>query len=86
MGPRGPGARDRDGGMVRAPGRRRARGPCGRDARAVAGDPDTFRVGIPLGRLAAPDDVAAAVAFLVSDRARHITMQNIYVDGGGSLR
>ncbi len=55
-------------------------------ARAVAGDPDTFRVGIPLGRLAAPDDVAAAVAFLVSDRARHITMQNIYVDGGGSLR
>ncbi|MEJ3747316.1 2,3-dihydro-2,3-dihydroxybenzoate dehydrogenase [Actinomycetes bacterium KLBMP 9797] len=53
---------------------------------AVAGDPDRFRVGIPLARMARPADVADAVLFLLSDRARHITMQELYVDGGASLR
>ncbi|WP_028477025.1 2,3-dihydro-2,3-dihydroxybenzoate dehydrogenase [Nocardia sp. CNY236] len=53
---------------------------------AIAGDLSVFRVGIPLGRLAEPDDVARLVAFLVSEDARHLTMQNIYVDGGASLR
>ncbi|GAA2998885.1 2,3-dihydro-2,3-dihydroxybenzoate dehydrogenase [Streptosporangium longisporum] len=57
------------------------------DARTVVeGSPATFRVGIPLGRLAAPEDVADAVLFLASDRARHITMQDLYVDGGATLR
>ncbi|GAA5089206.1 2,3-dihydro-2,3-dihydroxybenzoate dehydrogenase [Nocardia iowensis] len=55
-------------------------------AKAVAGDLESFRTGIPLGRIAEPEDVARLVTFLVSDHARHITMQNIYVDGGGSLR
>lgn len=53
--------------------------------RVVAGDLDAFRVGIPLGRLADPADVAAAVLFLASDQARHITMQNLFVDGGATL-
>ncbi|MCP2303729.1 2,3-dihydro-2,3-dihydroxybenzoate dehydrogenase [Actinokineospora globicatena] len=53
--------------------------------RVIAGDPAQFRVGIPLKRIAAPADVADAVVFLVSDRARHITMQNLYVDGGATL-
>jgi 2,3-dihydro-2,3-dihydroxybenzoate dehydrogenase len=44
-----------------------------------------FRVGIPLGRLAEPRDVADAVLFLVSDHARHITMHDLYVDGGAAL-
>ncbi|MEV0675458.1 2,3-dihydro-2,3-dihydroxybenzoate dehydrogenase [Actinosynnema sp. NPDC050436] len=52
----------------------------------IAGSPDRFRVGIPLGRIADPSDIADAVLFLVSDRARHITMQNLYVDGGATLR
>lgn len=56
------------------------------EARTIAGDPATFRAGIPLGRIAAPDDVADAVRFLVSDRARHITMHDLYVDGGATLR
>jgi 2,3-dihydro-2,3-dihydroxybenzoate dehydrogenase len=53
--------------------------------RVIAGVPEEFRVGIPLGRIADPADVADAVLFLVSDRARHITMQNLYVDGGATL-
>jgi 3-oxoacyl-[acyl-carrier protein] reductase len=35
-----------------------------------------------LGRLADPDDIAAAIAFLVSDDARHITGQLLSVSGG----
>lgn len=52
----------------------------------IAGDSARFKVGIPLGRLAEPDDIADAVAFLASERARHITMQTLYVDGGATLR
>ncbi|MFD0886690.1 2,3-dihydro-2,3-dihydroxybenzoate dehydrogenase [Streptosporangium algeriense] len=59
----------------------------GLDRRSVLeGDPATFRVGIPLGRVADPADIADAVTFLASDRARHITMQDLYVDGGATLR
>ena len=37
---------------------------------------------IPLGTLGAPDDIAAAVAFLASPEARYITGQVLAVDGG----
>ncbi|WP_405020645.1 2,3-dihydro-2,3-dihydroxybenzoate dehydrogenase [Kitasatospora sp. NBC_00070] len=56
------------------------------EQRVIDGDPGSYRVGIPLGRIASPDDVAEAVVFLVSDRARHITMHDLYVDGGATLR
>ncbi|MFF1873112.1 2,3-dihydro-2,3-dihydroxybenzoate dehydrogenase [Kitasatospora herbaricolor] len=56
------------------------------EQRVIDGDPATYRVGIPLGRIAAPEDVAEAVAFLAGDRARHITMHDLYVDGGATLR
>ncbi|NAS24770.1 SDR family oxidoreductase [Herbidospora sp. NEAU-GS84] len=52
---------------------------------SVEGAPGAYRVGIPLGRVARPSDVADAVAFLLSDRAAHITMQDLTVDGGASL-
>ncbi|NGN64146.1 2,3-dihydro-2,3-dihydroxybenzoate dehydrogenase [Streptomyces sp. A7024] len=52
----------------------------------IEGDPESYRTGIPLGRIAAPADVAEAVVFLASDRARHITMHDLYVDGGATLR
>lgn len=37
---------------------------------------------IPLGRFGTPDDVAVAVAFLVSPAARYITGHTLSVDGG----
>lgn len=49
------------------------------------GDPKTWRLGIPLRRMAEVEDVADLVLFLLSDRARHITMENIVIDGGATL-
>lgn len=39
-------------------------------------------VQIPLARLGAPEDVAAAVAFLVSPQASYITGETLHVNGG----
>jgi Tropinone reductase 1 len=39
----------------------------------------------PLGRIARPDEIAAAVAFLSMSKASYITGQNIIVDGGMSI-
>lgn len=52
----------------------------------VAGDPEAFKGGIPLGRVADPDDVAGVVAFLLGPDARHVTLQEIVVDGGAAQR
>jgi NAD(P)-dependent dehydrogenase (short-subunit alcohol dehydrogenase family) len=38
--------------------------------------------GVPLGRVADPEEVANAIAFLVSDKASFITGQIVTVDGG----
>jgi 3(or 17)beta-hydroxysteroid dehydrogenase len=37
---------------------------------------------IPIGKLARPEDIAAAVAFLASDESRHMTGTKLIVDGG----
>lgn len=55
------------------------------EAQLVAGDLAAYKVGIPTGRLAEPDDVAAVVAFLASDAARHVNLQDVVVDGGAAL-
>ncbi|MFN2496472.1 MAG: 2,3-dihydro-2,3-dihydroxybenzoate dehydrogenase [Pseudonocardiaceae bacterium] len=52
---------------------------------AIDGSPELYRVGIPLRKLARPEEVAEAVLFLASERASHITMQGLYVDGGAAL-
>jgi 2-hydroxycyclohexanecarboxyl-CoA dehydrogenase len=43
---------------------------------------ESLKRGIPLGRLGAPDDIAGAVAFMVSDDAGFITGQTLSVSGG----
>jgi NAD(P)-dependent dehydrogenase (short-subunit alcohol dehydrogenase family) len=40
------------------------------------------KVGVPLGRMAEPEEVASLVAFLVSPEAKYITGTNYSVDGG----
>ena len=52
----------------------------------IDGTPSAYRTGIPLRKLATPEDIASAVLFLASDQASHITMQNLYVDGGAALQ
>lgn len=58
----------------------------GTEAEFIAGFPDSFKSGIPLGRIAEPDDIAEVVAFVASERARHMTLQEVVVDGGASQR
>jgi NAD(P)-dependent dehydrogenase (short-subunit alcohol dehydrogenase family) len=41
---------------------------------------------IPLGHAGEPEDVAEAVAFVVSDASRHITGQTIHINGGRIMR
>jgi 2,3-dihydro-2,3-dihydroxybenzoate dehydrogenase len=54
--------------------------------RVIAGLPEQFKTGIPLQKLATPEDVAHSVLFLLSDQASHITMTDLYVDGGATMR
>ena len=43
---------------------------------------ESLKRGIPLGRLGVPEDIAGAVAFMVSDDAGFITGQTLSVSGG----
>jgi NAD(P)-dependent dehydrogenase (short-subunit alcohol dehydrogenase family) len=50
----------------------------------IKGDLGTFRLGVPLGRLAFPEDQAGVIGFLLSPLARFLTGQAVNVDGGES--
>lgn len=52
---------------------------------AIASDRERILGEIPLGRVATADDVADAIAFLASDRARHVTGEVLNVNGGSVL-
>ena len=55
------------------------------DDQIIDGNPHDFRLGIPLTRIAEPEDIARVVMFLTSESARNITMQSFTVDGGATL-
>ncbi|MDO5618428.1 SDR family oxidoreductase [Kocuria sp.] len=50
----------------------------------VAGNLATYQPGIPLQRIAAPEDIAPLIGFLLSEGAAHMTLGDIAVDGGAS--
>jgi 3-oxoacyl-[acyl-carrier protein] reductase len=41
--------------------------------------------GVPMGPFGKPDEIAAAIEFLLSDDAGFITGQTLFVDGGASI-
>ena len=51
----------------------------------IAGSLSGYRLGIPLRKVATPYDIVEAILFLLSDRARHITLHDLRVDGGATL-
>jgi 3-oxoacyl-[acyl-carrier protein] reductase len=55
-------------------------------AGAIAGHGiERISSGIPLGRIASPDDIAGPVVFLCSSLARHVTGEIVNVNGGSVL-
>lgn len=59
--------------------------PTDRHAGSSDDEKADYASGVPLGRLGSPEDVAEAVAYLASDRARFVTGQRIAVNGGNTL-
>lgn len=57
-----------------------------RDEAAYSAGIERFAQRIPLRRIGQPEDVAAAVAFLASDDAKHVTGVDWLIDGGQTLQ
>ena len=56
-----------------------------RALREEPGFMETVTKATPLRRIAEPEDVAAAIAFMASEGARHVTGQTLVVDGGQTI-
>lgn len=53
--------------------------------RHAGADTSAYEAQVPLGRMGVPDDVAGAVAYLLSDAAAFVTGQTLTVNGGHVL-
>ncbi|CAG7594799.1 2,3-dihydro-2,3-dihydroxybenzoate dehydrogenase [Paenibacillus solanacearum] len=51
----------------------------------IDGSLPAYRTGIPLRKLATPEDIADGVLYLASERASHLTMHDLRIDGGATL-
>lgn len=57
-----------------------------RQMRPVGSEAETRTLqDIPMGRFAEPDEIAAAIAFLLSEDAGFITGHTLFIDGGASI-
>jgi hypothetical protein len=66
-------------GPVKTPGLVELAGP---DAAQQQGLLDYMATQVPIGRVADPDEIAKAVAFLASDDSSFVTGAEFFVDGG----
>jgi 3-oxoacyl-[acyl-carrier protein] reductase len=46
---------------------------------------DAIIAGVPMGRMAEPDDIAKVAVFLASDDSGFVTGQNVAVNGGSAF-
>jgi 3-oxoacyl-[acyl-carrier protein] reductase len=44
-----------------------------------------YLAAVPMGRFARPDQIAAAIAFFLSEEASFVTSQTLFVDGDASV-
>ena len=51
----------------------------------AVGSPEAFRPPIPAGRVARPEAIAGAVAYLLSPASTHVAMHDLQVDGGETI-
>ncbi|BCE01316.1 SDR family oxidoreductase [Marinicellulosiphila megalodicopiae] len=49
------------------------------------GSLEQFRLGVPLNKMATPEDIANSIVYLLSEQALQITMHDLVVDGGATL-
>ncbi len=61
------------------------RTPMSEEAFGIPGKLDRIVAGVPLHRVAEPEDVASAVLFLADERQRHLTGVDLPVSGGALL-
>jgi NAD(P)-dependent dehydrogenase (short-subunit alcohol dehydrogenase family) len=51
-------------------------------AKWTGGNPHSYAAFVPMGRIGQPDEIAAAVVWLLSDEARFVTGHTLPIDGG----